>query len=85
MINLLFMPFMASATRIMATLMMSAADPWMGVLTAFLSAKALTTALLLLMSGSGRCLPSNVVALPASLALATHSWVKASSPENCAW
>ena len=44
--------------------------------------KARTTALLLWMSGRGRRRPSKVEAKPFSLALLTHSWVNASSPEN---
>ena len=85
MMSLLSMPSSALATSIMATLMMSAADPWMGVLTAFRSAKARTTALLLEMSGSGLWRPMSVVACPSSRALATQSWVKACNPENWAW
>ena len=65
--------------RTMATLMMSAAEPWIGALTAFRSAKARTVALLEAMSGRYRLRPRTVSAYPVSRTRSTQSAVKALS------
>jgi len=53
--------------------MMSAEVPWMGALTAFLSARALKVPFLELMSGMYRLLPKMVSTYPVSLAAALVS------------